>query len=106
MKKVWLLPVLLLMMLLPASHRPSHSQSISMSNYCYVPPFTGINVPPNVMIMLSIDTSMQGAAHPDVTCSGDPRTSYSCNPASCRYNTNTADSKAISNCYNNSREYY
>lgn len=77
--------------------------SADMSDYCYIPPFLGAGAPPNVMLMLSIETPMQGAAHPDVTCTGDPRTSYSCGPASCRI---TESGFNVSNCYNNSVDYY
>ncbi|MFN3870258.1 MAG: hypothetical protein ACK4MW_02090, partial [Aquificaceae bacterium] len=75
----------------------------NQADYCYVPPFVGTSVPPNVMIMLSIETPMQGAAHPPVVCSGDPRTSYSCSYASCSY---SVSGKRISNCYDNSKTYY
>ncbi|MDW8136516.1 MAG: PilC/PilY family type IV pilus protein [Thermodesulfobacterium sp.] len=74
-----------------------------MSDYCYVPPIAGTGVPPNVMLMLSIETPMQGAAHPDVSCTGDPRTSYSCNPAPCR---STSGGYHVSNCYDNTKTYY
>lgn len=74
-----------------------------MSDYCYTPPFLSAGAPPNVMLMLSIETPMQGAAHPDITCSGDPKTSYSCSPSSCRA---TISGYNISNCYDNNKEYY
>ncbi len=75
-----------------------------MSDYCYAPPIVSEAVPPNVMIMLSIETPMQGAAHPDITCTGDPRTSYSCSPASCVQLV--WGWLPISNCYDNTKEYY
>lgn len=82
---------------------PVSSSNPNMNDYCYVPPFVGTNVPPNVMLMLSIETPMQGAAHPDITCTGDPRTSYSCSPASCR---SVVSGRHVSNCYDNTKEYY
>ncbi len=61
------------------------SYSANMTDYCYIPPTISTSVPPNVMIMLSIETPMQSTAHPPITCTGDPRTSYSCTFASCSY---------------------
>jgi Tfp pilus tip-associated adhesin PilY1 len=74
-----------------------------MLSYCSNPPFVSTTLPPNVMIMLSIETPMQGAAHPDQTCTGTPLTTYSCNPSSCR---TTSGGRAISNCYDNAVDYY
>lgn len=82
---------------------PVRSQNPNMNDYCYVPPFVGTSVPANVMLMLSIETPMQGAAHPDITCIGDPRTSYSCSPASCR---SVVSERHVSNCYDNTKKYY
>lgn len=93
MAKALIIVLLGFIMVPPVKPQPA------MSDYCYVPPFVGTSVPPNVMIMLSIETPMQGAAHPDVSCTGNPRTSYSCSPASCVSN-------GISNCYNNNIKYY
>jgi len=64
------------------------SYSANMTDYCYIPPTASTSVPPNVMIMLSIETPMQGTAHPPIVCTGDPRTSYSCTFASCSYVVN------------------
>ncbi|MCC6026697.1 MAG: hypothetical protein LM575_06990, partial [Caldimicrobium sp.] len=74
-----------------------------MTNYCYSPTTITTSVPPNVMIMLSIETPMQGSAHPPIICTGDPRTSYSCTFASCSY---TVSGKRVDNCYNNTKTYY
>ena len=74
-----------------------------MSDYCYIPPTVGTSVPPNVMIMLSIETPMQGSAHPPIQCYGDPKTSYSCTFKSCSY---VVSEKRVDNCYDNSKKYY
>lgn len=84
---------------------PPGAQSAPMENYCSIPPFVSTAVPPNVMIMLSIETPMQGAMHPDQTCTGDPVTDvppYGCSPSSCR---TTSGGRHVSNCYDNSRDY-
>ena len=88
-----------------------HVVKAAMNDYCSIPPFVSISVPPNVMIMLSIETPMQGAMYPDITCTGDPATDdppYGCSPSSCR---TTSSGRHISRnrspnyCYNNSTEY-
>jgi Tfp pilus tip-associated adhesin PilY1 len=79
------------------------SYSANMTDYCYVPPTISASVPPNVMIMLSIETPMQGTAHPPITCTGDPRTSYSCTFASCSY---VVSWRRVDNCYDNTKTYY
>jgi type IV pilus assembly protein PilY1 len=72
---------------------------------CSIPPFVRQGAPPNVLLDISVETPMQGAAHPDITCSGDPAsTSYGCSPAACR---DTVDGCGhVSNCYDNDVEYY
>jgi Tfp pilus tip-associated adhesin PilY1 len=55
------------------------------------------------MIMLSIETPMQGTAHPPIICTGDPRTSYSCTFASCSY---TVSGRRVDNCYDSNKTYY
>ena len=55
----------------------SLSEAAVMTDYCSIPPFVSTSVPPNVMIMLSIETPMQGAMHPDQTCTGNPATDES-----------------------------
>jgi hypothetical protein len=74
-----------------------------MTNYCYIPTTITTSAPPNVMIMLSIETPMQGAAHPPIICTGNPRTSYGCTFASCSY---TVSGKRVDNCYDNNKTYY
>ncbi len=78
----------------------------SMSNYCATPPFLSTEVPPNVMIMLSIETPMQGTAHPGTECSGDKTNSYSCKLKSCVKETSSMDWVYVSDCYDNEKEYY
>jgi type IV pilus assembly protein PilY1 len=71
---------------------------------CSVPPFVRQGAPPNVLLDISVETPMQGAAHPDITCTGDPSSStYGCNPAACRY---TSGGRNISNCYDSGTTYY
>jgi Tfp pilus tip-associated adhesin PilY1 len=53
--------------------------------------------------MLSIETPMQGTAHPPIICTGDPRTSYGCTFASCSY---TVSGRRVDNCYDNNKTYY
>ncbi len=79
------------------------SYSANMTDYCYIPPTISASAPPNVMIMLSIETPMQGSAHFPITCTGDPRTSYGCTLASCLY---TVSGRRVDNCYENNKTYY
>ena len=83
----------------------SGTEAADMKDYCNIPPFVSTAVPPNVMIMLSIETPMQGAMHPDQTCTGDPSDDdppYGCSPSACR---NVSSGRHISNCYDNMRDY-
>jgi hypothetical protein len=72
-----------------------------INNYTIIPPFVATGAPPNVMLMLSIETPMQGDAYPDLTCSGNPASpTYGC--------TNKATNSGgryISNNYNNTKAY-
>jgi Tfp pilus tip-associated adhesin PilY1 len=73
----------------------------TMSSYCSLPPFIPGIVPPNVMIMLSVETPMQGAAYPDLTCTGSAAsTSYSCSS-----NATYSSGRYISNNYVNATTY-
>lgn len=64
------------------------------STYCAVPPYISTSAPPNVMLMLSVESPMEGAANPTVTCTGTPSSlSYSC-------------SSSGLGAYDNSRNYY
>ena len=65
------------------------------SGYCAVPPYINTPAPPSVMIMLSVEEPMQGAANPTVACSGGT-------PSSFAY----ACSSSGLGSYDNSREYY
>ncbi len=82
---------------------PFSAAHANMDDYCKLPPFVHSAAPPNTMIMLSIETPMQGASHPDVTCTGDLQTNYGCSPSACR---STSSGRRISNCYDNSVDYY
>ncbi len=95
--------VFLLIFIILLAFTGQRSYSANMTDYCYVPPTISTSAPPNVMIMLSIETPMQGTAHPPITCTGDPRTSYSCTFASCSYVVNW---RRVDNCYDNNKTYY
>jgi Tfp pilus tip-associated adhesin PilY1 len=73
------------------------------STYCAVPPYLNTPAPPNVMLMLSVETPMQGPANPNVSCN-------SVAPSSSSYSCSTSSSSCSSNgalgCYDNTREYY
>jgi Tfp pilus tip-associated adhesin PilY1 len=73
----------------------------TMNSYCIKPPFLATTIPPNVMIMLSVETPMQGAAHPDLTCEGTPTTTYKC-----KSNATDVGGRNVVNNYNNSTDYY
>jgi type IV pilus assembly protein PilY1 len=75
---------------------------VSMDNFCSIPPFVSAAAPPNVMVMLSVETPMQGALHPDVTC-GYTAGVYGCAPSTCQ--STDAGGRSISNCYDNSKNY-
>ncbi|MFZ8784426.1 pilus assembly protein [Thermocrinis sp.] len=100
-RKVFLL---IFTVLLAFTGQRSYSAGANMTDYCYVPPTMSTFVPPNVMIMLSIETPMQGTAHPPIVCTGDPRTSYNCTfRTDCSYVVNW---RRVDNCYNNNKTYY
>ena len=64
------------------------------STYCAVPAFITTPAPPNVMLMLSVESPMEGAANPSVTCTGTPSSlNYTC-------------SSGGLGVYDNSRSYY
>ena len=65
------------------------------SSYCAVPPYINTPAPPSVMIMLSVEEPMQGAANPTVTCTGGTPSSFSYSCSSSGLGT-----------YDNSRQYY
>lgn len=70
---------------------------------CSVPPFVRQGAPPNVLLDISVETPMQGAAHPDIECTGDPTSdTYGCSPAACR----TTTWPYVSSCYDNNVAYY
>ena len=55
-------------------------EAVAVPNtYCAIPPFIATAAPPNVMLMLSVETPMSGPANPTVTCTGNPASlGYSC----------------------------
>jgi Tfp pilus tip-associated adhesin PilY1 len=75
---------------------------VSMDNFCSIPPFVSAAAPPNVMVMVSVETPMQGALHPDVTC-GYTAGVYGCTTPACM--TTDAGGRYISNCYDNTKNY-
>ncbi len=96
--------VFLLIFIILLAFTGQRSYSANMTDYCYIPPTISASAPPNVMIMLSIETPMQGTAHPPITCTGNPRTSYSCTFASCSYVDTSG--RRVDNCYDNTKTYY
>jgi Tfp pilus tip-associated adhesin PilY1 len=75
--------------------------STTLNNFCATPAFIPGIVPPNVMIMLSVETPMQGTAYPDLTCTGSAAsTSYSCTS-----NATSSSSRYITSNYSNSTTY-
>ncbi len=64
------------------------------STYCAVPAFITTPAPPNVMLMLSVESPMEGAANPSVTCTGTP--------SALNYNCTSGGLGA----YDDSRNYY
>jgi Tfp pilus tip-associated adhesin PilY1 len=65
------------------------------STYCAIPAFISTPAPANVMLMLSVESPMEGAANPTVTFSGGT-------PASFTYNANSSGLGA----YMDGKEYY
>lgn len=64
------------------------------ATYCAVPAFISTAAPPNVMLMLSVESPMEGAANPTVTCTGTPSSlSFKCNSSGL-------------GSYDNTRNYY
>jgi Tfp pilus tip-associated adhesin PilY1 len=77
------------------------ASSTTLNNFCATPAFIPGIVPPNVMIMLSVETPMQGTAYPDLTCTGSAAsTSYSCTS-----NATSSSSRYITSNYSNSTTY-
>ena len=102
-KKIILFLVYFILALILRENPRETLATADMTNYCYIPTTITTSAPPNVMIMLSIETPMQGTAHPPITCTGDPRTSYGCTFASCSY---TVSERRVDNCYDNNKTYY
>jgi len=102
-KKIILFLVYFILALILRENPRGILATADMTNYCYNPTTTTTSAPPNVMIMLSIEWPMEGSAHPPITCTGDPRTSYGCTFASCSYPVN---GKWVDNCYENTKTYY
>lgn len=72
----------------------SFAESPLPNTYCAVPPYINTPAPPSVMLMLSVESPMEGAANPSVTCTGTPSSStFSCTSSGL-------------GAYDNSREYY
>ncbi|NPA54623.1 MAG: hypothetical protein GXO21_08175, partial [Aquificae bacterium] len=84
----------------------SFSVVLASNKYCAIPPFLSTNVPPNVMIMLSIEATMQGTAHPSIECFIDETENYQCKLKECVYTVEKANWIYISNCYDNEKDYY
>lgn len=65
------------------------------SAYCAIPPFISTPAPASVMLMLSVESPMEGAANPTVSCTGGT-------PSSFTYNCNSSGLGA----YDNTKNYY
>ena len=103
-------PLLIIVVILSTMNPSSCLGQATMTDYCNIPPFVSTSVPPNVMIMLSIETPMQGAMYPDITCTGDPAgDTYGCNPSTCRTTfesgRNVSRFSSTQACYNNTTDY-
>jgi Tfp pilus tip-associated adhesin PilY1 len=73
---------------------------------CSIPPFVRQGAPPNVLLDISVETPMQGAADPDIACTGDPTTdTYECPKAACN-NWDDDAGRYVSNCYDDAKSYY
>lgn len=71
------------------------------SDYCAIPPFIASSAPPNVMLMLSVETPMQGPANVKVTPSGIPSDiNYTAS------STSGGCGNGALGCYDNAMEYY
>ena len=71
------------------------------SSYCAIPPFITTGAPANVMLMLSVETPMEGPANPSVSCSGNPNDiNFTCSA------TSGGCGNGILGCYDNTRTYY
>ncbi len=66
---------------------PSRPQSVNMNDYCYVPPFVGTSVKPNVLIVMDFSGSMQFPAYVPCNFGG-----YSGYVARCGTSTAQSDS--------------
>ncbi len=65
------------------------SRSANMSDYCYVPPFVGTSVKPNVLIVMDFSGSMQFPAYVPCNFGGYPSNNVAeCNSSTSSYNPN------------------
>jgi Tfp pilus tip-associated adhesin PilY1 len=77
--------------------------STDLNNFVAMPSFVSSQVPPNVMIMLSVETPMGGVGNPNVTCgSGNPASLT----ASCATVTDSCSgTNGALGCYNDANDY-
>lgn len=75
-------------------------ESPASSTYCAIPPFIATAPPPNVMLMLSVESPMQGPGNTSPVCIGTPSSiNYTCNSSS------GGCGNGALGCYDNSRDY-
>ncbi len=81
----------------------SFEVSPDINNYCSIPAFLGNEIPPNVMIMLSVETPMTGVGNPKIDCTGLPSSmSFACGQ---QLDSACPSNKALG-CYDDSKDYY
>lgn len=76
-------------------------QTSLINNFTVIPPFVATGAPPNVMIMLSIETPMQGDAYPPLTCTGNPASAT----YGCTSNAANVGGRSVSSNYSNTTTY-
>jgi Tfp pilus tip-associated adhesin PilY1 len=84
-------------------HTISAVFSVAPTLYCAIPPYISTVAPPSVMLMLSVESPMQGVANPTVNCAANVAPSdinnYWCSKA-------TACGNDALGCYDNTKNYY
>lgn len=73
------------------------------NNYCDIPAFLSNDIPPNVMIMMSVETPMTGAGNPVIDCTGKPTdATFACG----KHIDSTCSGNDSLGCYNDTKDYY
>jgi len=76
--------------------------SSDLNNFVSMPSFVSAQVPPNVMIMLSVESPMAGVGNPNVTCAG---TTTALNATCSQVTDSTCSSNGALGCYNDATDY-